>query len=232
MKYFHLFTLVLSVLGTLTFASQVNAAVFYGAGVYTNLCGTGLNATANSCQRGCNTNTGTCSALQPGVVKYTCDGRLSECRSNESTFATTQSLSGTACGKTVQIDVFSKTCRVNGEWTCTDQQLQDYIVWYSGDCQTQPTATPTQTPKSTATPKPTTTASPTKTPTPTLTPVHSASCTNLSIVSGNNALIPANMTFRATAADSQGDIQKYRFFFGDGSSMESSTTQIYNIWNV
>jgi hypothetical protein len=230
MKYTHIFGFILSALGILAFASQVQAAVFYGAGVYTNLCGTGLNATANSCQRGCNTNTGSCSAAQPGVVKFTCDGRLSECRSNESTFATTQSVSGTACGKTVQIDVFSKTCRVNGNWTCTDQQLQDYIVWYSGDCQTQPTATPTHTPKATATPKPTATTAPTRQPTTTPTstpqPIHTASCSNLSVVSGNNALIPANLTFRATASDSQGDIQKYRFFFGDGSSMESSTPEV------
>lgn len=111
-------------------------AVNYGSGVYTNICGTGLEASANKCNAGCNLSSGSCSKATNRVVKYTCDGRQTECRSNESGFANSHSLAGTACGKTVQIDVFSKPCRDgNGNWTCSDSDLQDYIVWYSGDCQ-------------------------------------------------------------------------------------------------
>lgn len=113
--------------------AQSAQAIDYAGGTYTNLCGTGHTANAHTCNRGCNTSTGSCSGSH--VVKFVCDGRQGECKSNESGFSTSQSVSGVGCGKTVQIDVFSKNCRAGGGWSCGDSDLQDYIVWYSGDCQ-------------------------------------------------------------------------------------------------
>ncbi len=118
--------------------SQSSAALTYNNGVYTNICGTGTLATANSCNKGCDPATGTCSSSMAGVVKYVCDGRTDECKSNESSFSTTQSFAGATCGKTYQLDVFNKSCRSGGNWTCTEGNLQDYMVWYSGDCAPTP----------------------------------------------------------------------------------------------
>src|SRR5690606_18641922 len=88
-----------------------------------------------TCNAGCNTNTGSCAVSNEGVVKYTCTGNQAECRSNESAFANSQSLAGASCGQTIQIDVFNKKCRdASGNWTCSQADLKDYIVWYSGDC--------------------------------------------------------------------------------------------------
>ncbi|MBI5151493.1 MAG: PKD domain-containing protein [Candidatus Pacebacteria bacterium] len=141
MKIFQsFFSILLFAFVVLIFATQVYANLKYGSGEYVNICGTGLAATENKCNKGCDTSSGTCSASGNYVVKFTCNGRTSdgECRSNETSFSTSQSLSGTTCGKTVQIDVFDRTCRNQyGQWeTCA---LQDYIVWYSGDCSTTTT---------------------------------------------------------------------------------------------
>ncbi len=147
-KIFQFLTIFSVVLSLLTFfAPPVSANMTYGSGEYINLCGSGTAATFNSCGGHCNTNTGSCSYPSTTVVKYTCDGREPDCRSNESNFSTYQSVSGTSCGKTVQIDVFSKKCREsNGSWSCGDGDLKDYIVWYSGDCgSTTPNPTPTPT---------------------------------------------------------------------------------------
>ena len=197
-------------------------ALSYGSGVYTNICGTGTAATGNSCNRGCDTGNGSCSSGGQNVVKFTCDGRQTECRSNESTFSTSQSLAGSACGKTVQIDVFNKNCRIGG-WTCSDSDVQDYMVWYSGDCQSNPTPTPTPTP---AQPTPTSTPTSTPTPTPTPTPTQTSSCDSLVVASGNNNTVPANVTLRARGTDSAGSISRYRFYFGDGRTEESTSAEI------
>lgn len=143
-KFLQICTVFSLVITLLTFfTTQVSARITYSSGEYTNLCGSGTSATHNSCGGHCNTNTGSCSYPSSSVVKYTCDGRQTECRSNESSFSTYQSVSGTSCGKTVQIDVFNKNCRSgDGGWSCDDSNLKDYIVWYSGDCQAQPTPPP------------------------------------------------------------------------------------------
>ncbi len=114
--------------------SPIYAGISYNGGEYTNLCGTGFAATAHTCNTGCNISTGTCSASGNTVVKYTCSGKVNECRSNESGWSSSHSVHGTACNTTVQIDVFSTTCRVNGEWVCHGDEMKDYIVWYSGPC--------------------------------------------------------------------------------------------------
>lgn len=215
--------------------SIVYAALTYSSGEYTNLCGTGTAATADTCNAGCNTSTGSCSSANLYVVKFTCSGRQIECRSNESNFSTYHSFSGAECNQTIQIDVFNKTCRdASGNWLCGEGDLKDYIVWYSGPCPTSPpppTATPqpTSTPQPTQTPTPTVTAGPSATPTPTPTPIrpiHQSSCDDLAAISGNNALVPATITYRVKASDNQGSIQKYRFYFGDGSQSESSKSEV------
>jgi hypothetical protein len=210
------------ILFALSFALSPKAyALSYGSGVYTNICGTGTAATGNTCNRGCNTANGSCSSGGQNVVKFTCDGRQIECRNNESTFSTSQSLSGASCGKTVQIDVFTKNCRVGG-WTCSDSDMLDYMVWYSGDCQSNSTPTPTPTPTPIATPTPT----PTLTPTPTPTPIQTSSCDTLIVAGGNNAPVPATVTLRARGSDSAGSIQRYRFYYGDGKTEESTNAEI------
>jgi len=117
-----------------SYFSRINAQMTYSQGVFTNLCGTGTAATAHSCNQGCNVKTGSCSAKQATVVKFTCDGKVTDCRNNESSFSTSQSLEGVSCGKTVQLDIFNKVCRTDKGWVCGDRDLQDYLVWYSGDC--------------------------------------------------------------------------------------------------
>ncbi len=233
------FSLLITLLGLFVYLPQASAALSYGGGIYTNICGTGLNATANLCNRGCNPGTGSCSASGNVVVKFTCNGRLSECRDNESSFATNHSLNGASCGKTVQIDVFNKNCRANGSWNCQADDMLDYMVWYSGDCQTNPTPTPTPTPINTPTPTLTKTPRPTKiptsTPTITSTPTHqpsstttahASSCDNLSVVSGYNSFVPATVVLRARGSDNLGNIKKYRFYFGDGQTQASDTAEI------
>ncbi len=232
MKYI-LFLLSLVVLGlffaTQKISSPVSAGIGFSNGQYTNLCGTGTAATADTCNKGCTTSGGYCFSSQANVVKYTCSGRVTECRSNESGFATSHTLSGTPCGTTIQIDVFTKQCRVNGGWTCGDADLLDYMVWYSGDCQAA-TATPTSTPAPTASPTPSATPKPTHTPTPTPTQVlgttHQASCDALDISEGNNVIVPANVLLRARASDNLGSIRTYRFFFGDGKQEDAGSPEI------
>lgn len=187
------------------FSPKAFAALNYGNGEYTNLCGTGYAATANTCNKGCNTGNGSCTSTQHYVVKYTCNGRVTECRSNESDFATSQSLSGAGCGKTVQIDVFTKNCRTGGSWNCGDSDLLDYMVWYSGDCGgTTPRATPTPTPKE----------------------KHISSCDELRMVSGAGSFAPTNITLRARASDNRGDIQGYKFYYGDGKQEETTNKEV------
>jgi hypothetical protein len=67
-------------------------------------------------------------------------------------------------------------------------------------------------------------------PAPTVT--QKSSCDNLSVISGNNSLVPATVRFRATGSDNLGSIQKYRFFFGDGEQVESDVSEIEHKYNV
>lgn len=220
------------------------AVMSYGTGYYTNICGTGTAATANLCNRGCAPQSGSCSASGNTVVRFTCDGKRTECRDNESSFTNYQSVSGAACGKTVQIDVYNKTCRTNGWWSCNDGDMLDYFVWYAGDCPATPSNTPvptmmpivpTFTPKPTSTtkPTPTLTPAPTTTSIPTPTPLTTPStCDELTITSGNNWFVPASITLRARATDPKGNIQAYRFFFGDGAQEETTNPEVTHKYEV
>ncbi len=215
---------------SLLITQPVFAQVNYNGGTYTNLCGTGTAATAHTCNAGCNIGSGTCTSLdnKVAVVRFQCDGRSTECRNNESPFATSHSLGNPGCGKTVQIDVFDKTCRQsNGNWD-SSCQLKDYIVWYSGDCPVQPPPSPAPSP----TPAPTPTPQVTPSPIPSPTPAQKSSCDDLSVVGGDNALVPANVTLRARGSDNLGNIQRYKFYFGDGKIEETDSPEITHKYEV
>lgn len=200
------------------------AAVTFNGGVYTNLCGTGFDATGNRCNSGCNVYSGSCSASDAFVVKWTCDGKITDCRSNETSFTRTQSVVGTSCGKTVQIDVFDKDCRSDGGWSCEPRNLLDYLVWYSGDCSSQslPTKLPTQH----------ITSTPTATYTPTPTQIMQISCDELLLVSGNNSSVPATVKMKVKISPNSATLNKYRFYFGDGNIEESDTNEIEHRYEV
>lgn len=106
-------------------------------GEYTNLNGSGTAANFHT-RNGCDENTGSCSGN--AVYRYQCDGRTTDCRSNESGPTSSRSLENPGCGKTVQLDVFDHNCRQNGGWDCGIPQ--DYMVWYSGDCSVPAPVTP------------------------------------------------------------------------------------------
>ena len=117
------------------FTNSVRANLGYQGGEYTNLCGTGTAATADSCHNGCDTGSGSCSGT--AVAKFVCDGRQTDCRSNES-WGTDQNVNDYIgqCNKTVQLDVYTEKCRLdNGNWKDGCNPV-DYMVWYSGDCTT------------------------------------------------------------------------------------------------
>ncbi|MDQ3008970.1 MAG: PKD domain-containing protein [bacterium] len=305
------------------------------SGQYTNICGTGTSATGNGCGKGCDVKSGTCQGGKATVVKYTCNGKHNECRDNESSFSNTQSLGNVSCGTTVQIDVFSKNCRNNGQWVCNTSDLQDYLVWYSGDCSSSnPKPIPQKTcsdqgskallfkkpgennwvngsefsskiainqtfevncfaqngtalltdakievkgPDSKTTQLSKTgelrnykinkdgtyafrcisqsianceasgslkVAAPVKetsskggtssviTTAARTDSTHTSTCSELRIVSGNNALVPATTTLKARGSDSLGSIQRYKFIFGDGKVEESSSDEINHRYDV
>lgn len=195
---------VILILLSLFVATPVEAVVNYGSGYYTNLCGTGTRdgATADLCNKGCTAGSGQCTSDKPYVVKWTCDGNLIECRANQSDYTKSQNISGTSCGKTVQMDVFNRKCTTALGWMCDSNDLLDFMVWYSGDC-------------------------PNTTTTPTALPVLPASsCDDVRVISGNGNLVPSSVTVRAIGSDSTGSIQRYRFYFGDGKTEESSQSEI------
>lgn len=331
-------------------------AVSFNNGTYINLCGTGTQATSNTCNSGCDINKGTCSSNGSNVVKFTCDGRVTDCRSNESGFTSSQNIGAPGCGKTVQIDIFSKNCRASGGWDCSEKDLQDYMVWYSGDCgvttktmtatsctsqqpmtvlfkrpndtkwvdgnsfsntgiktgeefevncfatngtsllaggnieitppegqtstisdsselrnyrsfqtgshrfkcvsktisscsvsdsvqiqaavvSASPTTPPSPSPKSILdrfrrkTEIPNGSGNPVAVaPAPTTSkpnePEHQSQCEDLDVISGNNSTVPATVRFRAKASDNKGNIQQYRFYFGDGKQEETANAEI------
>lgn len=84
----------------------------------------------------------------PWIVSYTCDGRTNECLQNEGGWSQgSKSTGNPGCGKTVQLDVFDRKCRLDGWQWDPACQFQSHAVWYSGDCSTpNPTPTPTPTP--------------------------------------------------------------------------------------
>lgn len=126
---------------------DAQAGMMWNGGEYTNVCGSGTDATFYNCPANCSMGSGSCSPNSVGVwsVVYTCDGYHTACTENERqgwAFDT----SANTCNKTQQIDVFSKDCRAGGGWNCGDGDLQGYMVWWH-PCEdtTNPTSNPTTT---------------------------------------------------------------------------------------
>lgn len=88
----------------------------------------------------CDLETGVCSGGNDvWLWKFVCDGETTDCRSNRVNSSNPQDgqslTEGVTCGQTVQIDVFNKQCDEDpNNWSCNGENLIDYIVWYSGDC--------------------------------------------------------------------------------------------------
>lgn len=118
--------------------------------------------------------------------------------------------------------------------------MVDYMVWYSGDCQTSPSPrtnivnrfVPFLRSQPTPTPTPQPTPSPTPSPTPDPSPLapHQSRCEDLDVVSGNNATVPAKVTLRARGSDNRGDVQRYKFYFGDGKQQETSNPEVQHTY--
>lgn len=163
----------------------------FGDGVYTNVCGSGLTVRLHSCSSFCDPAKGSCAYSKGWVAKWTCEGKDTECGEDEK-WGQEQNFSGTDCNRTVTLAVFDKNCRVGG-WSCTEDNLEDYMVWYSGECidlaKQAPKAlqaTVTSTPSPTMTPKPSLIPTPTEAvrvtvtvtgtpkPSPTITPTPTA----------------------------------------------------------
>jgi hypothetical protein len=93
-----------------------------------------------------------------------------------------------------------------------------------------------------ATPQPSPQPSPTAgvTPTPQATPQPSptssspqiSTCDRLEVISGNDSLVPAKVTFRARGSDNKGSIQGYRFYFGDGERVDSTNAEITHEYKI
>jgi len=134
----------------LLFPLSVAAEAKYGTGYYTNLNGCGTYPVNANCHIGsyCNPSAGSCSGAADSVVKWICDGKFTNCEGLDKgeIWSAFQKIDGSnpGCGKTVQVDVFDKKCRVgccgwkppcpqSAPDCCT---MLDYMVWYSGDCGT------------------------------------------------------------------------------------------------
>lgn len=143
-KFYFLPLLILTILSSAIFGVSKVEATNEG---FTNLCGTGTNATSYICPAACDLNSKSCTGA--AVARFECDGRQTDCRSNES-WGISQSVGNPGCGKTVQIDVFSKNCRDGaGNWTCNGlpsfdpaADLKGYITYYTGDCVASNPVTP------------------------------------------------------------------------------------------
>lgn len=191
MKTYLLLTLIL-VVGAGIWPEVSVAAIKYGSGYYTNLCGSGTQATAYTCDNRCSPTTGTCSATNDGAVRYVCRGNWNQCLENESGWTNGISLGDPGCDYTTQLSVYDHKCRnSDGSWDSTCRLL-GYMVWYSGDCRPgvagyttgvpqSPTPTPTRAPTSKfSSPTPSVKVTPTVMVSPTLSktqPICNKTCT-------------------------------------------------------
>ena len=269
MRKIYIILYIFLVLPVIFLASKTNilAALTYGSGIYTNLCGSGTDASFHNCSGACSTENGSCATNGPFVVRFTCNGSVTDCRENEQPFSNSYSLDRAACNTTVQIDVFDQNCRASGGWDCGDGSLKDYLVWYSGSCGVvhlpPPTPTPIPTPKlptPTITPTPTVLVAPTltpiPTPLPTLTPAPTATSTVMPtptegpgrggggesgpvsapvamfsrcdslVASSNNTVAPSDVIFNVKWTETKNGVNRYRFWFGDGTNKETDVPVI------
>lgn len=101
-------------------------AINFGRGVYTNVCGSGEKANFHWCSRECNPEEGFCEAKKGHWVQRV--------ENKSEAWGTRFDLEKNMCGKTVTLNVFDHNCRELG-WSCTEENLKDYLVWYGGDCE-------------------------------------------------------------------------------------------------
>lgn len=195
-----------------------------------NVCGSGTAADWNrrsGCELKCNQYSMSCANSSPTVRQFSCNGRVAECRENPSGWTNQSYIGNPGCGKTIQIDVFREANYNN---------LIDYMVWYTGDCPASPQPSPSLRPTPSPSPRPSPTPSPTPSPSPTPTPTPSpipqrSSCDSLKVTGGNNSLVPAKVTFRASGSDNKGSIQRYKFYFGDGKQEETDNPEIQHSYD-
>ncbi len=196
---------------------------------YVNMCGSGYLACSSSCnstyacQASCDPDQKTCNGNgNQYVYKYVCTGKSNECGNGKGTVinsappltGSVSIASGLSCNQTAQLDVFDKNCTdASGNWTCKDNDLKGYMVWYSGACPTDtPTSTPTLPPPPpggggpadtpTSVPGgPTSTPTPTPTPAqPTPTPAFSQAMCTCDGMTASEPIIPGlPVTFTANA---------------------------------
>jgi len=81
----------------------------------------------------------------------------------------------------------------------------------------------------TASPSPVPSPSPTPSPTPN---PQVSSCDSLQVISGNNSNVPAKVVLRARGSDNRGNIQAYRYYFGDGTRVETTDSEVTHEYNV
>lgn len=203
-----LFFLLVSFISLPSAVPVFAASLTYANGYYTNLCGTGTAATADTCNKGCNPQTGSCTSDKPYVFKWTCSGNMQECRLNEAPAAVTQNIGNTQCDQTVSIQVYNRNCRSYFGWICNETNLQDSMLWYSGGC------APTVVPQTNA-------------PTQAGSSVASV-CEELTVTKGNNNNMPATIGFHTRATGAYG----YRFYFGDGTMVESALPDTEHRYDV
>jgi hypothetical protein len=67
---------------------------------------------------------------------------------------------------------------------------------------------------------------PAPTPTPSPTSDHRSSCDDIDSFSQGGTRVPAKYQFEARGSDNQGDIQKYKFYFGDGQQVETDSSEV------
>ncbi len=141
-------------IGLNTVDAVPNGRTTYGPGYYTNIFGSGYDATFHLTDW-CEPDSGFCDGLDDAwIVMYTCDGEKTQCKNNNTESKWIQGkyfVNGAyplydkndgrfyrepgfvvpRPGQTVQIDVFSKKCRVGADgWECAGGDLLGYMVWY------------------------------------------------------------------------------------------------------
>lgn len=86
------------------------------------------------------------------------------------------------------------------------------------------TGSATPTPTLRPTPRPTPSPSPRPTPSPISD--HKSTCEDLDVIEGNNSTVPAKVKLKAYGSDNKGSIQGYRYYFGDGTRVDSTDSEI------
>lgn len=69
-------------------------------------------------------------------------------------------------------------------------------------------------------------------PTPTGQQSYTSSCDALNVISGNGGLVPASVTLRVMGTDNSSSISRYRWFFGDGTTEETTGPEIHHRYDV